>query len=302
MHIEIEIHRPMLLLGLTLGIGWFVYDATHGAIAVTPQTASVAAEEEAGPADYVHEEDAAGGEIREPAEEIFEAEEDVRRARIEQALLRRKEEILRYELTQLEEERQSMGRTIDEDLEEDFREATRTLSGLIRDERTAEQFLLASLNQIWEAQGRAQTLGRNLNGREDTIRLVWPVDPSLGISAGFRDPAYEKRFGFAHNGTDIRARQGSEVFAAAPGVVKSVIDNGLGFNSVTIEHDDGFVTLYGHVTKFLVAEGDLVQAGDVIALSGGRPGSPGAGFSTGPHLHFELYVNGVAVNAGDYLE
>ena len=277
-----------------------MYDATHGAVAVTPQTASVATEANLEPA-HVHEEDAAGGEIREPAEEILEAEEDVRRARIEQALLRRKEEILRYELTQLEEERQSMGRTIDEDLEEDFREATRTLSGLLRDERTAEQFLLASLNQIWEAQGRAQTLGRNLNGREDTIRLVWPVDPSLGISAGFRDPAYEKRFGFAHNGTDIRALQGSEVFAAAPGVVKSVIDNGLGFNSVTIEHDDGFVTLYGHVTKFLVAEGDTVQAGDVIALSGGRPGSPGAGFSTGPHLHFELYVNGVAVDAEDYL-
>ena len=163
MHIEIEIHRPMLLLSLTLGIGWFVYDATHGAVAVTAQTASVATEEEVKPEERIHEEDAAGGEIREPAEEIVEAEEDVRRARIEQALLRRKEEILRFELTQLEEERQKLGTLIDEDLEEEFREATRTLSGLLRDERTAEQFLLASLNQIWDAQGRAQSLGYHLN-------------------------------------------------------------------------------------------------------------------------------------------
>src|SRR3989344_4928000 len=93
------------------------------------------------------------------------------------------------------------------------------------DVRTAEQFMLASLNQIRDAQGRAQSLGLRLGALEEDIRLSWPVDPSRGISAPFHDAAYEERFGFVHEGTDMRALQGDDVYAAADGYVKDVTDN-----------------------------------------------------------------------------
>ena len=82
----------------------------------------------------------------------------------------------------------------------------------------------------------------------------------------------------------------------------SVNDHGLGFNSIVLKHDGGFATLYGHVSKFLVKEGDVIRSGDPIALSGGEPGTPGAGhLTTGPHLHFQLLKNGQPVDPLDYL-
>src|SRR3989344_2448509 len=308
MHIQIELPRPGLTLLLIAGIAWVITDITYFHSQPKVQADVVQMQGQSTEPDQDHDHayaadliDPQGGDDTDSAVKLKRAEEDLRRGRIEQALLNHKEEILRYQLKQLEEERRSLGSEIDSDLEEEFREATRTLSGLLQDEHIAEQFMLASLNQIREAQGRAQSIGRGLAASKEDIRLGWPVDSSRGISAPFHDAAYEERFGFVHEGTDIRALQGTTVRAAADGIVKEVTDNGLGFNSITIEHDGGFVTLYGHVTTFLVEEGDRGKRGDDIALSGGRPGSPGAGFSTGPHLHFELYLNGVAIDAEAYL-
>ncbi|MEK7218564.1 MAG: M23 family metallopeptidase, partial [Patescibacteria group bacterium] len=93
------------------------------------------------------------------------------------------------------------------------------------------------------------------------------------------------RFGFAHDAVDIPVLQGTDVRAAADGTVEDVADHGLGFNYVTLKHADGTVTLYGHLTKFSVQRGDSVKAGDVLGLSGGRPGTPGSGpMTTAPHL------------------
>jgi murein DD-endopeptidase MepM/ murein hydrolase activator NlpD len=104
-----------------------------------------------------------------------------------------------------------------------------------------------------------------------------------------------------HRAIDIPAEQSSIVMSSADGVVEDVSDNGMGFNSVTIRHD-GFATLYGHVESFLVGAGDTVRKGQAIALSGGRPGTPGAGhLSTGPHLHFEIIKDGVRVDPMEYL-
>jgi murein DD-endopeptidase MepM/ murein hydrolase activator NlpD len=71
---------------------------------------------------------------------------------------------------------------------------------------------------------------------------------------------------------------------------------------VTIRHDNGLATLYGHVSGFLVQEGQRVRAGDPIALSGGTPGTKGAGrLTTGAHLHFEVYLDGKKVDPLEYL-
>lgn len=105
-----------------------------------------------------------------------------------------------------------------------------------------------------------------------------------------------------HNGIDLAAPLGSEILAAGSGVV-SYVGNGnktLGLSGwvVVIEHLDGTSTAYNHMSEagVLVAVGDQVLTGDVIALVGSE------GRSTGPHLHFSAWVDGEAVNPVNYLQ
>lgn len=132
--------------------------------------------------------------------------------------------------------------------------------------------------------------------------LAWPVDPSRGITAYYQDESYKDVFGIAHNAIDLRASQGTEIHAPALGFVYKVVDNGMGYSYIILAHKNNLTTLYGHVSEFMVEEGDMVQAGDVIGLSGGMPGTKGAGvMTTGPHLHFEVFEDGEHVNPLDYL-
>ncbi len=235
------------------------------------------------------------------AAKISAAERRALEARAAQQLLRAREEVIRYQLDVLKEQRARLGDTVDEALEEEFRRSTRLLLTLLQDQKKAEQFLLTSLHQIWEADGRGSALGKETLTDGLQIVLAWPVDPLEGVSAGFLDDGYEKRFKFKHYGVDIPVLQGSPVHAAASGVVKDVVDHGLGFSYVTLEHPGGYATLYGHLSSLSVQPGQFVAAGDTIGLSGGMPGTPGAGFSTGPHVHFGLYVGGKAVDPSPYL-
>lgn len=92
-----------------------------------------------------------------------------------------------------------------------------------------------------------------------------------------------------HNGVDIAVPTGTRVKAIAAGrVVQSASRGGYG-NLVTIDHGDGMLSLYGHNSQLMVSVGDRVEAGQTVALSGST------GRSTGPHLHFELWRNGVNV-------
>ena len=123
--------------------------------------------------------------------------------------------------------------------------------------------------------------------------FVWAVSPKRGISAYFRDPSYRAYFGVGHNAIDIRASQGTPVRAVTEGVVYRAKDNGYGYSYITLVHHDGLMTNYGHVSEISVEEGQVVYAGEVIGLSGGMPGTKGAGYmTTGPHLHLEFIANG----------
>lgn len=98
-----------------------------------------------------------------------------------------------------------------------------------------------------------------------------------------------------HYGIDFNGSRGDPISAAASGVVLSAgWMSGYG-NTVVISHGDGFTTLYAHQDELLVSSGDTVSGGDVI----GRVGS--TGWSTGPHLHWEIRIDGVAVNPAPYL-
>ena len=93
-----------------------------------------------------------------------------------------------------------------------------------------------------------------------------------------------------YNAIDFGGQCGDPIYAAAGGKVLNIKYgwNGGGGNYITILHLNGVVTYYGHLTAALVSIGQDVSQGDMIALMGGKPGTPGAGNSTGCHVHFAV--------------
>ncbi len=107
---------------------------------------------------------------------------------------------------------------------------------------------------------------------------LWPAQGLLSSGYGWR-------WGRMHHGIDIAGPIGTPIMAAASGVVITAEWHTGGYgNLVEIEHSDGSITLYAHNDRILVNKGDQVQGGQLIAEMGST------GFSTGPHLHFEVHL------------
>lgn len=124
----------------------------------------------------------------------------------------------------------------------------------------------------------------------------WPSAASTRVTSefGYRiHPIFGTKK--LHRGMDIGAASGTDVLAAESGVVLTAgYNNSYGYY-VTINHGSGYVTLYAHNSKLLVSSGQNVSRGQVIAKCGST------GNSTGPHIHFELQINGKLVNPRNYL-
>jgi murein DD-endopeptidase MepM/ murein hydrolase activator NlpD len=118
----------------------------------------------------------------------------------------------------------------------------------------------------------------------------WASPASGEITSGFGP-----RWGTEHEGIDIGAAAGAPVRAAADGVVRKASWYGGYGNAVIIDHGDGVSTLYGHNSELSVKPGERVQAGQTIAKVGST------GDSTGPHLHFEVEVDGRKVDPAPWL-
>jgi len=128
----------------------------------------------------------------------------------------------------------------------------------------------------------------------ESMPTRWPVRGVISSGFGARISPFTRRTVF-HRGLDIQAPMGAEVRAAGSGrVVRSSFDPTYG-NIVVIDHGSGYRTIYAHMSENLVKLGDYVERGQVI----GRVGTTGR--STGPHLHFEIRVNGVPTNPIRYL-
>lgn len=114
--------------------------------------------------------------------------------------------------------------------------------------------------------------------------------------SGYRfSSAFKIRDGRWHKGVDLAAPVGTPIYAADSGVVTiSKLSDSYGYY-VVIDHQNGLKTLYAHNSSLLVKEGDIISKGQQIALSGNT------GNSTGPHLHFEIHSNDVAVNPEIFL-
>ncbi len=132
----------------------------------------------------------------------------------------------------------------------------------------------------------------------------WPLS-SRTITSRFHDPDYPFRNVFEHSAIDLRASQGTPIRAAASGYVAraKLCTVSSCYSYVLIVHTDNLSTLYGHLSQVNVSADQFINKGDVIGLSGGKPGTVGAGpFVTGPHLHFEVRLNGIPVDPMGYLE
>jgi murein DD-endopeptidase MepM/ murein hydrolase activator NlpD len=121
-----------------------------------------------------------------------------------------------------------------------------------------------------------------------------PVEGPIGSGFGFRLDPFTGR-GALHTGLDFPAEPGVPILAAAGGVVLSAEMHPAYGRTVEIDHGNGLVTRYAHASKIVVAAGDLIRRGQKIAEVGS------SGRSTGPHLHFEVLVEGVPQDPAKFL-
>lgn len=126
-------------------------------------------------------------------------------------------------------------------------------------------------------------------GRPSSSGFIWPI-------SGVVTSEYGPRWGSFHPGIDIAGPNGAPIAAAKSGeVIYAAFNEGGYGNYVIIDHGDGFVTAYAHQSRLAVRKGDTVSQGQIIGYEGST------GFSTGPHLHFEVRAGGSARDPRSYV-
>lgn len=208
------------------------------------------------------------------------------------------EENLRSSKENLENYKQSK-ETLREEFETKSAESTALISRLADDEAEAAAALKIIQESEKKLQNDIEALTRELNSTSTYSggKFKWPLATSGTNTSGWewRTNPITKKKEF-HNGLDIAAPKGTNIYAAADGtVVKCEWYGGYG-NCVIINHGGGVMTLYGHCNSLNVKNGQSVKAGDVIAYVGTT------GQSTGYHLHFTVYEGKTAVNPWNYLK
>lgn len=146
--------------------------------------------------------------------------------------------------------------------------------------------------QVALLQHNNEVLSEIDKGVSDTMAVLFPLDDvtaRITSKFGSRTAPTDKASTY-HLGIDISTPVGTNVNAATNGVVKETGYNSTSGNYVIIDNGSGIETAYRHLKTILVKKGDVVKAGQPIALSGNT------GVSTGPHLHFETKVNGEYVD------
>ena len=155
------------------------------------------------------------------------------------------------------------------------------------------QLDLATVNQ----NNGFESLFKYIKEQQNILASTPAIRPATGWTTsrfGYRISPFTGRREF-HKGFDIANRKGTPIIATANGTVTFTGKKGSYGNIVVIDHGHGMVTRYGHTDKILVKRGDKVKRGDTIALVGNT------GRSTGPHVHYEVNLNGIPVNPEKYI-
>ena len=161
------------------------------------------------------------------------------------------------------------------------------------------------IKQLSRASGSQQdefeSLLRSLEDQQNLLASTPAIRPvSRGVKSwvtsrfGYRKSPFTGRREF-HKAYDIAARQGTPILATADGIVTFSGKKGLLGQTIVIDHGHGMVTRFGHISKLLKKRGEKVSRWETIALMGNT------GRSTGPHVHYEVRLNGMPVNPEKYI-
>lgn len=176
------------------------------------------------------------------------------------------------------------------------KQSEKKFQGIIEDLRKEQAAANSQIAAI-ERQIRAELAKRSDNKLETVSNegMIWPT-VSRRITSTFHDPDYPYRYLFEHSGLDVGVGRGTSVMAAESGYIAKVALGTKWYgNYVMIVHNGNMSTLYAHLDSVNVKADQFVNQGQVIGKSGNT------GFSSGPHLHFEVRSNGVPVNPLNYL-
>jgi len=204
------------------------------------------------------------------------------------ALVNRRASALRTASTH----RRSVKRMYDQLLAEQRRIAREAAEAARREAEKARREAEAARRPSSGGTGKPATGSSNpSNSSGDSVQvtgeLTWPIPGArAGGRTGWRvHPVYGYRS--CHTGVDISAGSGTSIRSAGAGTVSSVASGGPYGNHTIVAHADGVSTMYAHQSRIAVKSGQRVSAGQVIGYVGST------GWSTGPHLHFEVHVRGV---------
>lgn len=164
-----------------------------------------------------------------------------------------------------------------------------------QEEEARRQQQLLQQQQQQQQGGSQQTPTYTGPGANATGSLGWPCPSSTYVTSKF-GPRIHPLFGEQrpHTGVDISAANGASIVAADGGTVATAATNNSYGNYVVLYHTGGMTTLYAHMSSMAVSSGQSVSKGDVIGYVGET------GWTTGPHLHFEVSLNGTRVNPLNY--
>lgn len=164
---------------------------------------------------------------------------------------------------------------------------------LMSELRQEQEYITSQVSNLqFELEQKLSESGGNSDYAVGT--MTHPL-PSGILTAYYHDPSYPFRHLFEHSGIDLAAPTGTPIRSAAPGIVAWTRTGRSYGNYAMVIHEGGFATLYAHMSAFGASAGEYVNRGQTIGYIGST------GFSTGPHLHFEVRLNGIPVNPYTYI-
>jgi murein DD-endopeptidase MepM/ murein hydrolase activator NlpD len=171
----------------------------------------------------------------------------------------------------------------------------------ISDLNSSQRVDLGNLHDISQ---KAEQIEKNLNTlasffEDQALELastptIMPTKGYMSSAFGWRDDPFTGKRAF-HQGIDIATHHGNPIYATADGVVIQARSDKIGGKTIKIKHMFGYTTVYCHLSEYLVKVGQKVKRWDTIGLVGST------GKARGPHVHYEVHLNGKALNPYNYI-